>query len=90
MNTLYSSIHLDSSSECKKEPSEDQSSDLIVCQDVNSAFNLQHRNSTAYIFASGKEVTHFLKPENTSKFFDHVSDVAFYSNKSKESASVVC
>ena len=77
------------SSSCTTKQLQTQFPDLLVCQDVNSAFNLQHKNSTAFVFASGG-VTHFLRAENSANFFENISDITFCSNNSNESASIVC
>ena len=77
-------------SKCEEKKLKQDSALVQLCPDVNSAFKLQHRNSTVFIFASGSEVTHFLKADSASTFFSGVSDTALMSNSSGEVASVEC
>ena len=58
------------------------------CPDINTAFKF-HRNSTAYVFATGSDITHYLK-EDSNTFFTEVSDIAFIGNSTTDSAQIEC
>ena len=59
------------------------------CPDINTAFKF-HRNSTAYVFATGSDITHYLKEDSNATFFTEVSDIAFIGNSTTDSAQIEC
>ena len=62
----------------------------MTCPNINAALKF-HADSTAYVFASGANITHYLKQEqdpNTS--FKSLSKVGFFSSNVSELASVEC
>ena len=64
-------------------------SEEMDCPDINTAFKF-HRNSTAYVFATGSDITHYLKEESNATFFEELSDVAFIGNSTTDSAQIEC
>lgn len=74
---------------CERKQSQNYS-DLTLCPDVNSAFKLPRANSTAFIFASGNNVTHVLKSDTDSTVFNNMNQIAFCSSNSMETVSIVC
>lgn len=65
----------------------------VTCHDINTALQL-HANSTAYVFSSGTNVTHYLKGDtagDTTSFFSGLSNVGFFgSGNSSEPARIQC
>ena len=59
------------------------------CPDINTAFKF-HRNSTAYVFATGSNIIHYLKEDSNATFFTEVSDIAFIGNSTNDSAQIEC
>ena len=60
----------------------------ITCPDVNTALKF-HADSTAYVFASGANVTHYLKQDSMTSFKSQ-SKVGFFSSNVSELASIEC
>ena len=63
----------------------------MTCPDVNTALKF-HADSTAYVFASGANITHYLKqdPNNSVTSFKSQSKVGFFSSNVSELASIEC
>ena len=60
----------------------------MTCPDVNMALKF-HADSTAYVFASGANITHYLKQDSMTSFKSQ-SKVGFFSSNVSELASVKC
>ena len=60
----------------------------MTCPDVNTALKF-HADSTAYVFASGANITHYLKQDSMTSFKSQ-SKVGFFSSNVSELASVEC
>ena len=60
----------------------------MICPDVNTALKF-HADSTAYVFASGANITHYLKQDSMT-FFKSQSKVGFFSSNVSELASIEC
>ena len=63
----------------------------MTCPDVNTALKF-HADSTAYVFASGANITHYLKSDlnNSITSFKSQSKVGFFSSNDSELASIEC
>lgn len=77
------------STECITQEIGKGSSTQLVCPDISSALHY-HQSSTAFILASGENIVHYFIPDSNSTFFQGLSDIAFLSNSSTESASIEC
>ena len=60
----------------------------MTCPDVDTALKF-HADSTAYVFASGANITHYLKQDSMTSFKSQ-SKVGFFSSNVSELASVEC
>ena len=60
----------------------------MTCPDVNMALKF-HADSTAYVFASGANITHYLKQDSMTSFKSQ-SKVGFFSSDISQLASVEC
>lgn len=63
----------------------------VTCSDFSVALSL-HANSTAYVLASGANITHHLKQDtgDSSTFFEGLQKVGFFGNSSDFVARIEC
>ena len=64
-------------------------STVTNCSDINAALTF-HKNSTAFILASGPNITHYLQEDFNNTFFEELSEIAFIGDNASDNAQVEC
>lgn len=72
-------------------PQQFSSQSTMTCSDLNTALYF-HADSTAYVLASGANVTHYLKQDtgDSLTFFSGLSNVGFFGHSGTELARIEC